>query len=252
MAKLLVFLAIVAIFASVALATPAPRQPRPLYLDWGDRNDNFAGGVYYKCRDYWIIHAQARQLLVQNTSCPFGPFAADIVNHFIQDPSNVHIDGQDCGKWIEGNTGERGANKNPIEHAEVQATNRLMNCTLHPENCVDGLQTQAQNKTFLGTIDYVLNPESHAPRMPLPRFSLDTEKLSTVSLHSSKLKLDGHSLPLLVRKFTTTPAPLLSPNSLLPMSDMIKSPPYTSGNINQKFPALSDVFALDLERASLA
>ena len=140
--------------------------PRPTYLDWGDRNDPWAGGVYYKCRDYWIVHAQARQLLVQNTSCPFGPFAADIVNHFDQDPSNHKIDDQNCGKWIEGNSGERGANKNPILHAEVEATFRLMDCNLHPENCVmvNGVltQTQAQNKTYWGLLTMYSTGESCA------------------------------------------------------------------------------------------
>jgi tRNA(Arg) A34 adenosine deaminase TadA len=101
---------------------------------------------------------------VQNTSCPFGPYAADIVNHHIRDPSNVHIDGYDCGVFIEGNTGERMVTKDPSKHAEIEATSRLLDCTLHPELCVlQGgklVQTQANNRTFFGQLSMYTTGES--------------------------------------------------------------------------------------------
>lgn len=166
MLKIQHLLVIALVLFGVAIASARVRAPRPAktdVYDWEkpkDRN-KFINGVYPACRQYWINHAQQRQFAVQNTTCPFGPFASDIVDHTIESPDNVHIDGYDCGKFIEGNSGERGANKNPILHAEVEAIERLMDCTLHPEFCdANGNQLRAQDKFFWGNLTQYTTGES--------------------------------------------------------------------------------------------
>jgi tRNA(Arg) A34 adenosine deaminase TadA len=139
---------------------PSPAR-RTHYYPWRSVKHVDVNGVYPGCRVYWLWHAQERQFAVQNSTCPFGPFAADIVDHTIEDPSNVHIDGRDCGKWLEGNSGERGAPFNPILHAEVEAIYRLMNCTLHPELCNEnGIQLFAQNKPWWANLTMYSTGES--------------------------------------------------------------------------------------------
>lgn len=139
---------------------------KPVYVTWGHNSDNdWLNGVYGPCRKHWLWQAQQNQFNVQNTTCPFGPYAALIVNHHIQSVSNFHIDGFDCGKPIEGNSGQRGAFVNPMLHAEIESINRLMDCNLHPENCAPNsngvlVQTQAQNKTYFNQLSLYSTGES--------------------------------------------------------------------------------------------
>jgi tRNA(Arg) A34 adenosine deaminase TadA len=164
--KALGLLFLLGTLVAVTLAVKAPMSPKPDYYRWGANSSNGTfNGVYGKCREYWLWNAQERQRTVQNTPCPFGPFAANIVNHHIVDASNVHIDGYDCGKWIESNSGERGAAKNPMLHAEIEAVIRLMDCTLHPENCAlsaTGVlsQTKAQDKAYFASLSMYSTGES--------------------------------------------------------------------------------------------
>lgn len=145
----------------LALADTAPEPADVTYYKWDKVKNTTINGVYPKCRVYWIRHAQVRQFTVQAKQCPFGPFAADIVDHTVQDPANVHIDGYDCGKWIEGNSGQRGAAKNPMLHGEIEAITRMMDCTLHPEYCdANGNQLHAQDKPLFGHLTMYSTGES--------------------------------------------------------------------------------------------
>lgn len=149
------------LFAVAVQADYAPEPNDVEYYKWSKVKDTPIGGVYPPCRQYWIRHAQERQFAVQNKRCPFGPFAADIVNHNIHDPSNVHIDGFDCGKWVEGNSGARGASQDPTKHGEMEAIRRLMDCSLHPELCDSaGNQLHAQDKAMFANLTMYSTGES--------------------------------------------------------------------------------------------
>lgn len=154
-------------FAAATVTTAIPIEatiPPPVsYHDWEDVKNVPINGVYPPCRLHWLWNAQRRQFAVQNTTCPFGSYAADIVDHTIKSPLNVHIDGFDCGKWIEGNSGQRGSPLNAINHAEVEAHNRLMNCNIHPELCSGtGIQLNAQNKDMFSRLTMYTTGESCA------------------------------------------------------------------------------------------
>lgn len=89
MAKFGIAAALVAVLSLCSIVTLVealkglPYSPDTDYNRWNRRRSDtrMLNGVYGKCRACHLWQAQLNQFYVQNTTCPFGPFAASIVDH---------------------------------------------------------------------------------------------------------------------------------------------------------------------------
>jgi len=123
-------------------------------VNFSDLDAEGDGVISRACFDHWMRYAMSVNINAGTSApvnfCPFGPYGAAIIDAYDRSPSNVHIDGNNCGKLLETNSGIREVNlHNPIMHSEINAIVRLTDCTLHPADCDStGRYINAQNKTF--------------------------------------------------------------------------------------------------------